>query len=77
MVDTSTDMLTILKGLPRDGSEYIFHGPDGEKLKDISGCFSGASKRAGVKNFHFHDLGHTSASYMVMQGASLKAVQGH
>jgi hypothetical protein len=50
MVPTTTDMLTILKGLPRDGSEYIFHGPDGEKLKDISGCFKGALKRAGIRS---------------------------
>ena len=31
----------------------------------------------GIKDFHFHDLRHTSASYLVMRGASMKAVQVH
>jgi integrase len=34
-------------------------------------------ERAGIKGFHFHDLRHTSAFYLVMRGASMKAVQEH
>ena len=36
--------------------------------------------RAGVKNFRFHDLRHSAASYLAMSGASLPeiaAVLGH
>ena len=46
-------------------------------MNDISRCFKTALKLAGITNFHLHDLRHTSASYMVIAGASLKAVEEH
>ena len=73
----NSDMVNLLKGVPRSESETIFNGPDGKPLKDIKRSFRTALKRAGIGDFHFHDLRHTSASYMVMRGASLKAVQEH
>ena len=73
----NSDMIELLKSIPRSDNETIFNGPDGKPLKDIKRSFRTALKRAGIKDFHFHDLRHTSASYMVMRGASLKAVQEH
>jgi len=37
--------------------------------------FTDALKRANVRDFRFHDLRHTFASYLVMSGASIKVVQ--
>lgn len=33
-----------------------------------------AVKRAGLKDFHFHDLRHTAASYLAMSGAGLREI---
>ncbi len=45
--------------------------------KDVKRSFQTALQKAGIKNFRFHDLRHTSASQMLMRGASLPAVQDH
>ena len=73
----NSEMIELLKSIPRGESETIFNGPEGKPLKDIKRSFRTALKKAGINDFHFHDLRHTSASYMVMRGASLKAVQEH
>ncbi len=73
----NSDMIQLLKSIPRGESERIINGPDGKPLRDIKRSFRTALKNAGIKDFHFHDLRHTSASYMVMRGASLKSVQEH
>jgi len=73
----NSEMIELLKSIPRGESETIFNGPEGKLLKDIKRSFRTALKKAGINDFHFHDLRHTSASYMVMRGASLKAVQEH
>jgi integrase len=56
-------------------SPFVFVGPDGKRLLDVKKGFSGACRRAGIEDFHFHDLRHTFASHLVMKGANLKAVQ--
>jgi integrase len=56
-------------------SPYVFVGPEGEPWGDVKKAFMGACRRAGIEDFHFHDLRHTFASHLVMKGANLKAVQ--
>jgi integrase len=58
-----------LEALPRTG-ERIFEG-----VKDFREAFNNACKRAGIEDFHFHDLRHTFASHLVMQGTSIMIVK--
>jgi integrase len=70
------DMIELLNQMPVLG-EYVFCQSDGKPLKNVIRAFKTALKRAGVTDFHFHDLRHTSASYLLMRGAPLVAVQKH
>ncbi|MCM8772762.1 MAG: tyrosine-type recombinase/integrase [Candidatus Omnitrophica bacterium] len=59
-------------------SEYVFYGEDPKK--PISGSyithsFNRIVKKAGIKDFRFHDLRHTFASWLVMKGVNLKTIQ--
>jgi integrase len=73
----NSDMVNLLMTIPKGKNDYIFCGPDGEHLKDVKRSFHTALKKTGITDFHFHDLRHTSASHMIMRGASPKAVQKH
>jgi len=75
--ELNDDMIALLMEMPKGPSEYIFCGPNGEPLKNVQRSFRTALKKAGIKDFHFHDLRHTSASHLLMRGASLKSVQEH
>ncbi|HYA92796.1 MAG TPA: site-specific integrase [Thermodesulfobacteriota bacterium] len=71
------DMIGLLMEIPKGESDYIFLGPDGKPLRDIKRSFHTALKKPGIKDFRWHDLRHTSASHLLMRGASMKAVQEH
>lgn len=49
----------------------VFPNATGEKPLGIRNAFEDAVERAGLKDFRFHDLRHTFASYLAMNGASL------
>jgi integrase len=55
---------------------YVFFNPKTEKPYDnMVKSFDSALRRAGIKDFKFHDLRHTFASQMVMAGVDLAAVR--
>lgn len=62
---------------PRAAVGLIFHGPNGEPLKQTH--FDSALKRscatAGVRLLNWHALRHTFASHLVMRGVPIRFVQ--
>lgn len=55
--------------------EFLFSNGNGHRFGDIKKGFSLALKKAGIEDFHFHDLRHSFGSHLVMQGVDLKTVQ--
>jgi integrase len=49
----------------------VFPNATGKKPLSIKDAFANSVQRAGIADFRFHDLRHTFASYLAMQGASL------
>jgi integrase len=51
----------------------VFPHPDGRDVpfRDFDAHWYRALKAAGIEDFHFHDLRHSFASYLAMEGASL------
>lgn len=74
MIPLHGRLYSVLKELPRKG-DYVFCSNKGEKFVDIKNGFKGACRRAGIKDFRFHDLRHTFASHLVMSGCNIRTVQ--
>ena len=55
--------------------EYIFVNKNGKPYTDVKHSFASALKRAGIRDFRFHDLRHTFASNLVMSGADIVTVK--
>ena len=65
--------------VPEPGS-LVFPGRSGIRPIVINKAWRSALSKAGIENFRFHDLRHTAASYLAMNGASIpeiSAVLGH
>ncbi|NDH68656.1 MAG: site-specific integrase [Gammaproteobacteria bacterium] len=74
------DLLLNQLKVARLDSDYIFSSKDGKKPIDIKRPWEVAIKRAGINDFRFHDLRHSAASYLAMNGASnrdLMEILGH
>lgn len=61
-------------------SPYIFPSLNGSQPADITSAWKEAVKKANLQNVRFHDLRHTAASHLAMNGAStleIAAILGH
>jgi len=53
---------------------FVFPDSTGTRPVGIREAFEWAVKRADIANFKFHDLRHTFASYLAMNGATLAEI---
>ena len=54
---------------------YVFTDREGKRFQSLHHSFASACRRAGIKDFRFHDLRHTFASRLLMSGADIVAVK--
>ncbi|WP_248845127.1 MULTISPECIES: tyrosine-type recombinase/integrase [Burkholderia] len=57
------------------GSEWVFASSSGRRVSNLQKGFVAACARAGIEDFRIHDLRHTFASWLVMEGVSLYVVK--
>jgi integrase len=75
------DILTQHAKIRRFNTDLVFPNATGRKPLAIRNAFANAVERAGITNFRFHDLRHTFASYLAMQGGAslldIATILGH
>lgn len=68
------DLLEQLAATRRKDTPWVFPRRDGRRPLDIRRAWETALRRANVPDFRFHDLRHSAASYLAMNGASLAEI---
>lgn len=68
------DELKQLSRVRRIDTKLIFASRSGQSPMLIRSAWETVIKNAGIENFHFHDLRHSAASYLAMNGASLAEI---
>jgi integrase len=56
-------------------SRWVFCHEQGRRLQDVKNSFNTACRRAGIVDFHFHDLRHTCAAWMIQAGVPLAEIR--
>jgi integrase len=56
-------------------SSWVFGYDEGKRIASFKTAWTAALRRAGIENFRIHDLRHTFASWLVMQGESIYVVK--
>jgi integrase len=72
----ATVRATLTRTRSRLDVKHVFY--DAETCKpygDVKKGFNAAVRRAGLRDFHFHDLRHTFASHLVMAGQDITTVK--
>lgn len=74
LVGHALGILKELKKLHRLDTKLIFPGNDHMKPACLRKSWDAALKNAGIQDFRFHDLRHSAASYLAMNGATLAEI---
>ena len=80
IVGQGVNAISLLKEMKRPDSDYIFPAKNGAQPMEIQKAWYRALEKSKLKNFRFHDLRHTTASYLAMNGESslvIAKVLGH
>ncbi|WP_290478766.1 tyrosine-type recombinase/integrase [Hyphomonas sp. UBA1923] len=80
IVSLAHKVLTQLRASAPNSTGYVFPRPDGTKPVHIDNDWAIALTKANIEDFRFHDLRHSAASYLAMNGATpseIAEVLGH
>ena len=80
IISHAHDVLSNYLKIARLDTDYVFPSKDGQQPIDIKRPWEVAITKADIKDFRFHDLRHSCASYLAMNGATqrdLMEVLGH
>lgn len=73
IADSLYDLLITLNPKPKG---YVFINPKTNKpYTDIKKAFNNALERAGIDDFHFHDLRRTVGTWLLTNGVDIRTVQ--
>jgi len=74
------ELISARRGKQMKATDYVFPGQIEGKPIEIKKAWETALRKAQIGDFRFHDLRHSAASYLAMNGATsveLAAVLGH
>lgn len=75
-VPITNTLYEILLSMHPQKSGYVFINPDTNKpYRSIKTGFNAACRRAGIKDFHFHDLRRTAATWLLENGVDIRTIQ--
>jgi integrase len=75
LVPVSLMIWNIFSVLAENAEDFLFVNRDGDQLGDFKDQWWKALEKAGITDFHFHDLRHTFATDMIAAGGQSVTVQ--
>lgn len=74
LVERAFSLFNSYSKVRRIDTDLVFSGKNGLEPIDIRSSWEASLVEAGIKNFRFHDLRHSAASYLAMNGATLAEI---
>ena len=68
------ELLKELSKVRRPDTKLLFPRADGQKPIELRSAWERAMREAQIEDFKFHDLRHSTASYLAMNGATLAEI---